>query len=126
MTTPIYFTVEKTDTGYSAYSEEYPVYSTGSTLTELRSHLQEALELYYEDEPHFSVSAQQIEFYFDIQQFFSYFQELNVSAIGKRIGMSQSLLSQYATGAKRPSPKQAERILEGIRELGQELASSFM
>jgi hypothetical protein len=37
--------------------------------------------------------------------------------------MNASLLSQYVRGKKQPSKKQAQRILEGIREIGAELAS---
>jgi len=44
-------------------------------------------------------------------------------ALASRIGMSQSLLAQYARGLKKPSANQVERIMNGIRGLGKELAS---
>jgi REP element-mobilizing transposase RayT len=34
---------------------------------------------------------------------------------------NENRLSQYATGKKKPSPKQTEKILEGIHEVGREL-----
>ena len=40
--------VEKTKTGYSAYSEKYPVYTTGKTLDEMKEKMVEALNLFFE------------------------------------------------------------------------------
>ena len=40
----------------------------------------------------------------------------------KRVGMPQSLLSQYVSGIKKPGEKQVRRILDGIRQVGRELA----
>lgn len=42
--------VEKTETGYSAYAEDYPVYTVGSNLDELKSNILEAINLYFEEE----------------------------------------------------------------------------
>jgi len=36
--------------------------------------------------------------------------------------MNQSLLSQYVNGIKKPSEKQARRILEGVVNFGRELS----
>ena len=47
--------------------------------------------------------------------------ELNVSAIARRIGVSQSLLAQYISGTKRPSAKRVEKIISEIHKIGQEL-----
>ena len=42
-------TVEKTDTGYSAYDENYPVYITGRTAAELLKNLKEAINFIRDD-----------------------------------------------------------------------------
>lgn len=47
--------------------------------------------------------------------------ELNVSAIARRIGISQSLMAQYISGKKKPSDARITLILDTIREIGQEL-----
>lgn len=44
-----------------------------------------------------------------------------MGVLSERIGMNHTLLSQYANGRKKPSPKQKERIMEGIHEIGREL-----
>ena len=45
----IEITVEKTNTGYSAYSEVHGVYSTAVNTSSLYTNLVDALNLYYED-----------------------------------------------------------------------------
>ena len=47
--------------------------------------------------------------------------EINVSAIARRMGISQSLMAQYISGKKHASEKRMEMILETIREVGREL-----
>lgn len=47
--------------------------------------------------------------------------ELNASAIARRIGMSQSLLAQYISGAKKPSKDRERSILNELRTVGAEL-----
>lgn len=47
--------------------------------------------------------------------------EINVSAVARRLGMSQSLLAQYICGSKRPSQERLELIKSEIRIIGQEL-----
>ena len=40
--------VERTKTGYSAYSEKYPVFTVGKSLQELKTNMLEALNLHFE------------------------------------------------------------------------------
>ena len=49
--------------------------------------------------------------------------EINASAIARRLGMAQSLLAQYISGSKRPSPERLESIKAEIRRIGAELAA---
>lgn len=49
--------------------------------------------------------------------------ELNASAIARRLGMAQSLLAQYISGAKKPSKEREEAILYELRAVGAELQS---
>ena len=48
--------------------------------------------------------------------------ELNASAIARRLGISQSLFSQYISGAKKPSEARLNQILEQIRAIGRDLS----
>ncbi len=47
--------------------------------------------------------------------------ELNVSAIARRMGISQSLMAQYISGKKRASQGRIDLIYETIRTVGQEV-----
>lgn len=114
-------TVEKTDTGFSAYSVDYPVFTTGLTIPELMSNTYEATELFFEDEA-VKVQPKDIIFEIDFQQFFKYYKVINAKFLAEKIGMNETLLSQYVQGHKKPSAKQTERILNGIHQIGLELS----
>ena len=49
--------------------------------------------------------------------------ELNVSALARRMGISQSLMAQYISGKKKPSKARTALILETIHEVGRELVA---
>jgi predicted RNase H-like HicB family nuclease len=114
--------VEKTRTGFSAFSEDYPVYTTGKTFTELLYNIIEALNLFLEDKK-VQVNDSNIEFQIDLKQFFQYYRVINSKFLAKRIGMNESLLSQYVQGRKKPSSNQTRKILLGIQEIGRELSN---
>jgi predicted RNase H-like HicB family nuclease len=119
----ITFVIEKTGTGFSAYAKEYPVYTTGDTLDELKENMTDAINSWFENKKLPEVTEKDIKVVIDMPHFFKYYKELNAKALSKRIGMNETLMSQYVTGKKTPSPQQAERILKGIKSLGQELAA---
>lgn len=112
--------VEKTETGFSAYSEEFPIFTTGRTVPELLKNAYEATQLYFEDQ--YIVSQEHIKFEIDFAQFFQYYKVLNSKFLAEKIGMNPTLLSQYVQGHKKPSENQTEKILTGIHQIGQELA----
>jgi predicted RNase H-like HicB family nuclease len=113
--------VEKTDTGFSAYAENYPVFTTGKTTAELLRNVKEALNLYLEEEGVY-VNQENIKLNIDFRLFFQHYKVLNAKFLAKRIGMNPTLLSQYVQGKKSPSTEQANRILSGIHEIGKELS----
>lgn len=47
--------------------------------------------------------------------------ELNASAVGRRLGISQSLMAQYINGTKKPSKEREALILKEIEAIGREL-----
>ena len=113
--------VERTDTGFSAYSEQYPIFTTGKSITQLVNHAYEAVDLFYEDKEE-KVSSENVKFEIDFKQFFLYYKVLNSKFLAEKIGMNPTLLSQYVQGHKKPSAKQTEKILAGIHQIGRELS----
>ena len=81
----------------------------------------EAINLAFE-ERHRKYSMTDLQFEFDLESFFDFYRIINAKALSERIGMNQSLLAQYIRGIKKPSPAQARRILEGVRQIGRELS----
>ncbi len=117
----ITMTVEKTDTGFSAFSEDYPIFTTGQSIPELINNTYEATEFYFEEES-VKVDQNDIKFEIDFKQFFKFYKVLNAKFLAEKIGMNATLLSQYVQGHKKPSAKQTEKILSGIHQIGQELS----
>ncbi|MDT0649185.1 helix-turn-helix domain-containing protein [Autumnicola edwardsiae] len=117
----IIMTVEKTDTGFSAFSNEYPIFTTGQSIPELINNTYEATGFYFEEEK-VKVEPNDIKFEIDFQQFFKYYKVINAKFLAEKIGMNTTLLSQYVSGTKKPSAKQTEKILNGIHQIGQELS----
>lgn len=112
--------VEKTNTGFSAYAEEYPVYTVGGTISEINNNILDALNLYFKDEE-ITVKPGNIDLHFDLSLFFKHYPVLNAKFLANRIGMNYTLLSQYVQGRKIPSAKQTNRIMVGIHDIGREL-----
>ena len=114
--------VEKTSTGYSAYADKLPVYTAGNDIKELLNNVLEAVNFYYaESKEKVQVSRKDLDVNFSIPSLFELY-PINVKHFANRIGMNYTLLSQYVQGRKKPSDKQAERIVEGLQEVGKELS----
>jgi predicted RNase H-like HicB family nuclease len=127
----LHIIVEKTDSGFSAYIDQVPgCITVGESLSEIKKNMKEALELHLEGMieekeaiPKVLSGKYRMEIQLDVKQLFTYFKELNASAIAKRISMNDSLLRQYIIGKKSPSEKQSMRILSGVRDFGRDLVA---
>ncbi len=113
--------IERTETGFSAYSEDYPIFTTGKTITELQNNAIEATQMYFEEQAE-KITIEKLQFEYDFKQFFQYYNVINAKILAKKIGMNATLLSQYVSGRKKPSETQTEKILIGIHKIGQELS----
>ena len=113
--------IEKTNTGFSAFSEDYPIFTTGRTIPELMDNALEAANLCFEDE-NIEIVQENLRFEVDFKQFFLHYRVLNSKFLAEKIGMNPTLLSHYVQGRKKPSEKQTEKIILGIHQIGQELS----
>jgi len=113
----------KEDVGYSAYTyiKPYSINTQGDTFEELQEMILEAVNLAFEEEG-FVYTIEEIKYQLDLDSFFEFYKVINAKALSQRIGMNQSLLAQYISGHKKPSPAQTKRILNGVQKLGRELA----
>ena len=117
----IKLTVEKTGTGFSAYSQKFPLYTTGTSVPELLNNSYEAVQLFFDD-GNARITREDIQFEIDFKQFFQFYKVLNSKFLAEKIGMNPTLLSQYVQGRKKPGKAQTEKILAGIHEIGKELS----
>lgn len=130
---PIGFIVEWTKTGFTAYSKDHPVVTTGETLQEVKRNIVEAMNLLLEDEgtpthkapaaKSIRVTTKDIALNMDMRHFFKKYSILNAKELAARIDMHQSLLSQYVSGTKMPSEEQTRKIIRGIRKVAKELSA---
>jgi hypothetical protein len=114
--------ITKEDEGYSATTtiDGHFIGTQGDNFEELKANVLEAVNLAFEDKG-LVFSMNEIRFTLDIQSFFEFYKVINAKKLSERIGMNQSLLAQYITGKKKPSPAQTERILNGVQQIGREL-----
>lgn len=119
----ITITIIKEETGYSATSTVKDKYigTQGESYPELQANILEAVNLAFADDG-FIYTLAEISFSYDMESFFEFFKVINAKALSERIGINQSLLAQYIKGHKKPSPTQKKRILNGVQQLGKELA----
>lgn len=119
----IKITVTKEDTGYSANAlvDKNFIATEAETFEELKASILEAVNLSFEEKG-FVYEIDEIQFEYDLESFFDFYKVINAKALSERIGMNQSLLAQYIKGIKKPSATQTKRILQGVQQIGRELA----
>ena len=112
----------KEEKGYGATSRigEKFIATCGDTFDELKEMILDAVNLAFEEEG-FVYTFEEIDLIYDMESFFAFYKVINAKALSERIGMNQSLLSQYISGIKKPSGRQAHRILQGVHQIGREL-----
>ena len=124
--------IEKQSDGtYIAYNttgEKVQLIGSGNTVKEAKedffNSLEEVKETYAELGDEMPVClAEAIDFRFDISSLFEYYSMFNVSALGRYLGINDSLMRQYRKGDTPISDKQLEKIEAGIHRLGTELAA---
>ena len=120
--------VEKTPTGYSAYSDEISgVVSTGINWNEIKQNFTEAFLFHLEglEEDGEKIPDDfELEFTLDVGQFFEHYSIFNVSALAKYLEINPQLLHQYKDGHKSVSEKTSLKILNGVHKFAKELLSS--
>ncbi|MEQ6120840.1 hypothetical protein [Reichenbachiella sp. MALMAid0571] len=116
-------TVTKEDTGYSATAliGDNFIATESETFDELKEMVLEAVNLSFEEKG-LVYTLEDIQFEYDLESFFDFYKVINAKALSERIGMNQSLLSQYIKGIKKPSALQTKRILQGVQQIGRELS----
>lgn len=117
---------------YGAGSNEVPgCVATHKTLDGVKNAYAESLEWHLEamradgDEiPNELQGEYELEFELNTQAVLHYFNGiLTRSALARVTGINERLLGHYASGYRNPRPAQRQRIIDGIRKIGDEFNS---
>lgn len=122
---------KQSDGSYIAYNttgEKVQLIGTGETVKEAKEDFMNSLEEVKESYTDLGDIApeclsEDLDFRFDISSLFEYYSMFNVSALGRYLGINESLMRQYRKGDTAISDKQLEKIEAGIHRLGTELAA---
>ena len=127
----INISVEKHSDGtYWGTTQNIPgvVTAFGATLAELKENLNAAYKDYYElatelkEDYLDEISKTPIfKYQLDLKSIFDLLPEVKISNIADKAGINSSLLRQYKTGSKQASEEQANKVLNALHQLGDEL-----
>ncbi len=124
--------IEYSGNNYSAYSPMLDgCASTGDTLEHVKENIAEAISFHVETSleyndpiPEVFKGEYELEFKLSTEALLNAYSNIFTKAALSRItGINERQLWHYAAGVKKPRPKQAMRIEEGLHQLGQQLLS---
>ena len=67
-----------------------------------------------------------VEFKYDLESFFNYFDWINASKFAAYAGINESKMRQYKTGVAFAGEKTTNKILKAIKKLGAELSAASL
>ncbi len=113
---------------YNTSSDKVQLIGTGNTVREAKDDFYNSIEEVKESYLDLGDSMpaclmEPIDFSFDLSSLFEYYSIFNVSALGRYLGINDSLMRQYRSGNTSISEKQLEKIEAGIHRLGSELVA---
>ncbi len=123
--------VEKSSDGwFGVYCKEIDgVTGFGKTeddaLVDFKVAIQEVLSDYLDMEgnyPEWYSNDMEFKLLYDLATFFDSFKVFNISEFAKEVGINESLMRKYKTGAAFASPKQKARIQKGYNRLLERLS----
>lgn len=123
--------LEKSKSGYSAYSKEnLAIYTAGENIQEVKANIQEVIEYQVEYlveqgkiEEAEELKNAEVEFYLDIKQFFEEYKFINKSAFAEAIGEKPNYIRKISSGIVKLSDEKSLKIEKGLHKLGEELMS---
>ncbi|GIM60096.1 type II toxin-antitoxin system HicB family antitoxin [Capnocytophaga canis] len=121
--------LEKSATGYSAYSDDLKgVATAGDTIEEVKENFKEVLDLqadYLEEEGKTTEATElrnaKVLCYLDLNTFFEYYSLFNKSELAKYLGINPSHLRRLSGTNIELSEKKALQIQKGLHKLADDL-----
>lgn len=120
--------IERSKDSYSAYGEKVAgIYGMGETVQEAKDSAMKSLALFLANNDEKNIPKElkreyEIVYKFDTQSLLNYYDGIFTNAALERItGINQRQINHYATGLKKPRPKQKEKIESALHQLGSDL-----
>ena len=121
--------LEKSATGYSAYSNELPgLVTAGENFEEIIENFNEVLEMQadYLEETGKNKESEElrnatVSYFLDLETFFDYYSLFNKSELAKYLGINPSHLRRLSSASVELSEKKALQIKNGLHKLATEL-----
>lgn len=121
--------LEKSGTGYSAYSDELPgLVTAGETIDEVKENFNEVLTMQADylreegkEEEAKALETANVHYYLDLNTFFEYYSLFNKTQLAKYLGINSSLLRRLSLEPIELSEKKALQIQTGLHKLADEL-----
>ena len=121
--------LEKSATGYSAYSNELPgLVTAGENFEEIIENFNEVLEMQadYLEETGKNKEAEElrnatVSYFLDLETFFDYYSLFNKSELAKYLRINPSHLRKLSSASVELSEKKALQIKNGLHKLATEL-----
>lgn len=114
-----YMNVEELKTGVLGLGS-----SAKAAIDDMLSGWQDAVADLKEDG--IEVPELEIEYRFDVGSLFSYYDFVNIVGVAREIGVSPSVMRQYAMGARKPSADRKEQIIVGMKSLAAKMQSAVL
>ena len=107
--------------------------TVGKTVEEVTQNLKDLIQDHLDHEGKAQAEWQGVkvedikfDYVYDLTELFDVLSAVKINSIADLAGINQSLMRQYASGVKYPSPQQAKRIQEAVHQLGQKLMQVSM
>ena len=102
--------------------------TVGNTVEEVTNNLKGLIQDHLDHEGKEQVEWQNVqvkditfEYVYDLTELFDVLSAVKINSIADLAGINQSLMRQYASGVKYPSPTQAKKIQLAVNQLGKKL-----
>lgn len=126
----IIMTIEKSKDYFDAYSENCDgVYAAGDSIEAVKADTYKAIDAMKKNLPEAQWPKQirgdfEIEWKIDVPSFLDYYSDyMSLAGMERVTGINQKQLSNYLNRRSVPRPRQADRIMTGIRKFATELLS---
>ena len=129
--------IERTDSGYysiacDAQIGNFCLGGFGESVEEAKADfnaiVKEAQEEYVRENGKLpeDLAKVDVEYKYDMQSFFNYFDWINVSKFAKAVGINESKMRQYKIGSAYAGERTRQKILSAVNRMSAELASALL